>query len=383
MLVTGETHATKTWLDEVATATATFISNGNYTLIGCTNTTKDYVIEQLEAELTWDDPCEVIYNGPNTELPGVVVGNKFADDECDVLVRPYQGTSTFALSAHAGSNAQSVTHVAEAYGFTGENEDDYKLPEDNTKTYTEVVQEVTITWGDLEFEYNGEAQYPTYTLDGVMAGDHVELQFACDEDPINVKYASDNVTILKYSAVVTLTGEDAEHYKINILQQSPEIGTGEMRTVVEFKIVPRPVTVYATSKDVQLLLELDNEGHMILDRFQTRHWSDWFFLTCQDLVGQDIGAEIGSIFDIENLYLSPAFYRIERDENGNIISISDERVIPGLEGPEIGLGEYKIGIIVENLTSLGCLTGNYIAEVELTEEYGILTIVRELSLIHI
>ncbi|MCI9009557.1 MAG: hypothetical protein HFE27_00005 [Clostridia bacterium] len=377
VLVTGETHATKTWLDEVATATATFISNGNYTLIGCTNTTKDYVIEQLEAELTWDDPCEVIYNGPNTELPGVVVGNKFADDECDVLVRPYQGTSTFALSAHAGSNAQSVTHVAEAYGFTGENEDDYKLPEDNTKTYTEVAQEVTITWGDLEFEYNGEAQYPTYTLDGVMAGDHVELQFACDEDPINVKYASDNVTILKYSAVVTLTGEDAEHYKINILQQSPEIGTGEMRTVVEFKIVPRPVTVYATSKDVQLLLELDNEGHMILDRFQTRHWSDWFFLTCQDLVGQDIGAEIGSIFDIENLYLSPAFYRIERDENGNIISISDERVIPGLEGPEIGLGEYKIGIIVENLTSLGCLTGNYIAEVELTEEYGILTIVRD------
>ncbi len=381
VIVTGETHATKTWLGEVATATATLVSDSNYTLIGCPNLTYNYVIEQLEAELEWDDPCEVIYNGPNTELPGAVVSNKYADDECDVLVREFAGTAAAAhgISTFAGSaSATSVMHIAEAYGFEGANEDDYKLPADRTNPYTEIAQEITINWGDLELVYTGEAQYPTYTLQGLMAGDDVSLQFNCSEEPVNVKYASNNVTIVSYTATVTLTGADASHYAISVLQQSPDSGTGEMRATVDFKIVPRPVTVYATSKDVQLLLELDTEGHMILDKFQTMTWTDWFSLTCNQLVGQDVGANIEDIFDVDNLFLSPAFYRITRNGDGDIISISDERVIPGLEGPDIGLGEYKIGIIIENLTSLGCLTGNYVAEVQLNEEeYGILTIIRD------
>ncbi|MDE6058712.1 MAG: hypothetical protein K2G44_01580 [Clostridia bacterium] len=379
IVVTGETHATKTWDGEVAIATATMISDANYTLVGSNSISTEYVIEQLEAELIWDDPAVVDY-GSEVTLPGAIVGNKaLQTDECDVLVKKYEPTQTFALfAAGAGSRAGTVSNtcIAEAYGFEGANKDDYKLPEDNLKEYIENAKEITVNFGSLELVYNGQEQYPTWSLTGVQAGDDVSVEFSCDEEPINVKYASDNVTIASYTAKLKLVGKDAEHYAIDILQQETD-EQGNMQALVDFKIVPRPVTVYATSKDVQLLLELDENGKFVLDKFTTKDWEDWFFLTCDELVGKDIGADVHTIFDAENLFLSPAFYRITRDEQGNIVSISDERVIPGQEGPDISMGEYKIGIIIENLTRLDCLTGNYIAEVKLSDDYGILTILRD------
>lgn len=136
------------------TATASSLSNENYTLLGCTTLTATFTIVPLKAELTWSD-FELVYNGKE-QAPKAVVSNLIGTDKCEVTV--------------AGETNVGNDLVASAINLSNPN---YTLEGTTNLTATFAIKPLVadIVWSDTKLTYNAEEQAPTATVGNLCEGD--------------------------------------------------------------------------------------------------------------------------------------------------------------------------------------------------------------------
>lgn len=136
------------------TATASSLSNENYTLLGCTTLTTTFAIVPLKAELTWSD-FELVYNGKE-QAPTATVSNLIGTDKCDVTV---------SGEINAGNDL-----VASAINLSNPN---YTLEGTTNLTATFNIKPLVadIVWTDTKLTYNAEEQAPTATVGNLCEGD--------------------------------------------------------------------------------------------------------------------------------------------------------------------------------------------------------------------
>ncbi len=155
------------------TARATGLDNGNYTLEGATNVTKDYTITPLTIEVTWyarydgavtnANMASLIYNDKTGALYATVT-NVCGDDEIDLTYK----NNTF-------KDAKSYT--ASIVGITGPDAANYKIGA-STKDFTVAKKPVSIVWrwdnntSEKNPEFDGKLHTLAATISGA-AGDDV------------------------------------------------------------------------------------------------------------------------------------------------------------------------------------------------------------------
>ena len=131
------------------TATATGLSNGNYTILG--DVARTFTIAPRVAQLVWE--VDLTYNGA-AQGPSVTLDNLVSGDECRVVV--------------AGEGRDAGTYTATVTALSNGN---YALPENLTRTFTIAPKTVGLKWSKTSVVYNGKAQKPKLTLTGVEPGD--------------------------------------------------------------------------------------------------------------------------------------------------------------------------------------------------------------------
>ena len=132
----GQTNAGNNY-----TATASALSNNNYTLLTATTLTTNFDINQREVTLTWSN-TEFVYDG-NPHVPTAEVSNKVGSDACDVTVN--------------GGQTQAGDYTATASALSNNN---YKLPTPNpTMKFTIKDRTASIT-------FNAGQKYKTFYSDG-------------------------------------------------------------------------------------------------------------------------------------------------------------------------------------------------------------------------
>ena len=136
------------------TATASTLSNNNYKLPE--NKTKAFTINPKEVSLVWSNTT-FTYNGL-AQVPTATAAGLEEGDVCNVTV--------------SGAKINADTYTATASALSNNN---YKLPEDKTKSFTINPKEVSLVWGETSFTYNGSAQAPTATATGLEEGDECNV----------------------------------------------------------------------------------------------------------------------------------------------------------------------------------------------------------------
>ena len=182
----AQTNANAT--GETYTATATGLTNSNYKLPE--NATTTFTISPKEIGISWAN-TSLEYDGtarkPTATATGLVGG-----DTCEITVTIDE------------KNVNIGTFNAEATAVSNPN---YKLPTSNYSThYTITAKPVTITWSSTTLTYNGNAQAPTATVQGLVAGDTCTVDVTTDGDCINAGTG--------YTANATLEGDKAVNYTI-------------------------------------------------------------------------------------------------------------------------------------------------------------------------
>ncbi|MBQ4272774.1 MAG: hypothetical protein IJB95_03905, partial [Clostridia bacterium] len=148
------------------TATATALSNPNYVLAtkdgGWTTTFK---INQKPVGILWSqNTLSLTYNSeaqkPNAYIADTdLCSQNGQKDTCAVIVTGEQ----------TNANATGETYTAKATGLSNPN---YVLAEGTWETaFTITPKPVTITWTTDTLVYNGTAQAPTTTVEGLVGGD--------------------------------------------------------------------------------------------------------------------------------------------------------------------------------------------------------------------
>ena len=137
----------KTDAGENYIATAT-IDNSDYKL---SNPTAKFTINPKEIKVTWSD-LSFTYNGQN-QVPKAALN----DSLCE-------GDSTEISVSGAKKNAGTYTATASS------SNSNYKVS-NSTNKFTISPKEITISWGNTSFVYNGSNQHPTVTADGLVSGD--------------------------------------------------------------------------------------------------------------------------------------------------------------------------------------------------------------------
>ncbi|MBO7144235.1 MAG: leucine-rich repeat protein, partial [Salinivirgaceae bacterium] len=132
------------------TATASALSNANYTLPATATTA--FSIAAKEVGLEWSN-TPLTYNG-SAQAPTATATGLVGNDECNVIV------------SGAQTNFGSYTATAERLS-----NGNYKLPNNKTKAFTIDQKVVTLEWGTASFTYNGSEQAPTATATGLVDGD--------------------------------------------------------------------------------------------------------------------------------------------------------------------------------------------------------------------
>ncbi len=132
------------------TATASALSNANYTLPATATTA--FSIAAKEVGLEWSNTA-FTYNG-SAQAPTATATGLVGNDECNVIV------------SGAQTNFGSYTATAERLSNVN-----YKLPNNKTKAFTIDQKVVTLEWGTASFTYNGSEQVPTATATGLVDGD--------------------------------------------------------------------------------------------------------------------------------------------------------------------------------------------------------------------
>ena len=181
---------------ETYTATAS-ITDNNYKLPEVY--TEEFTINPKEVTLEWGEST-FTYNG-EAQAPTATATGMVNDESLTVTV--------------SGEQTNANTYTATA-SITDNN---YKLPEVNTKEFTINPKAVTLEWGESTFTYNGEAQAPTATATGMVNDESLAVTVSGEQTNANTE---------TYTATASITDNN---YKL------PEVATKE------FTINPKAVTL--------------------------------------------------------------------------------------------------------------------------------------------
>ena len=184
------------------TATAS-ITDNNYKLPD--DATIEFTINPKEVTLEWGEST-FTYNG-EAQKPTATASGMVNDESLTVTVSGEQ----------INANTDTETYTATA-SITDNN---YKLPEVNTKEFTINPKAVTLEWGESTFTYNGSAQKPTATATGMVNDENLTVTVSGEQTNAN----TDTET---YTATASITDNN---YKL------PEVNTKE------FTINPKEVTL--------------------------------------------------------------------------------------------------------------------------------------------
>lgn len=163
---TGGTEAVSA--DEIRNA-------GSYTVtlqisgaLNYADASKDFVITVTPAELTVTTAKKSFIYGDNINLGATVTA--LGDDDVSVVIDSVVSGEEPAELKNAGS--YTVT-----YRLEGAAAGNYTIAEGGSSVDVTIeAKELTFTWNsDQTFTYNGEAQVPGYTLNGVVDGDEVTV----------------------------------------------------------------------------------------------------------------------------------------------------------------------------------------------------------------
>lgn len=155
-----------------------------------------FTVLPLVVEIEWSEVVEFDYDG-NPHIPTAIVTNLKFEDECFIIL--------------SGEQIDVGEYKAEILDLTNKN---YTLPDDAdvlTQNFKINPIELTVTFGELAFEYDKTAKLPTATLNGVILA---------DLDNVSIELVlPDGVTAIKvgeYEATLVLKGEKAKNYTLSL-----------------------------------------------------------------------------------------------------------------------------------------------------------------------
>ena len=185
--------------DYTATATLSGADSGNYSI---TNSTKEFTIKPLVAQIEWKAPEYLVYDG-NKKTPTAKVTNLVVGDTCEV---------TTALASGDDINVGTGEFKYFTYKATDLSNDNYELPDNVTSPeYAIIPRTVTLTWTAPEdLVYDGTEKTPTVVVGNLVSGDSekVTAQIALTTGKDNV-----NVGTFTFTAI-GLSGSSKDNYKL-------------------------------------------------------------------------------------------------------------------------------------------------------------------------
>jgi hypothetical protein len=197
----------------------------------------DFTIEPLTVVLKWSD-TKVIYD-KKSHVPTADIVNIVGEDSVSAKVDV------------EGEAVNAGEYIASIDMLQGTDAANYKLPEINTQTFVIAKAEVTLTWGELEFIYNGSDQCPTVTVGGLAEGDTEKVQ---------AKVTGAATAVGTHAAeVVKLTGEAAANYE---LPEKTDVTFGGKTNLLDFKEYEEP------SKLKEMVSKLEDIG--LVKRIDTK-----------------------------------------------------------------------------------------------------------------
>lgn len=140
------------------TATASS-NNKNYTI---SNPTTTFSIAQKSISVVWSN-VSLVYNG-TAQKPTATLNGVLASDSVPVTVSGEQ--------TNAGANYTATASI--------ENEN-YQLASGKTQIFAIAKKSLSVIWSNTTLVYNGTAQKPTATLDGVLSSDSVTVTIAGEQ----------------------------------------------------------------------------------------------------------------------------------------------------------------------------------------------------------
>lgn len=178
------------------------------------------IVGTSKLEIVCINMQQLTYNG-KSQLPEYTVkcgSDVITDAIVEIQYRdPNTGEYIDGQPMHAGVYTIRLTAKKEGY-------EDSDILE---RKVTINPKEVTVTWGNLNFTYNGQIQKPTGTLTGLIDGDSCVLSISAD----------DNKNAGTYTARATIgSGENMADYKISNASTQYVIGKKDIRvsnTIVE------------------------------------------------------------------------------------------------------------------------------------------------------
>lgn len=297
---------------------ATIADTANYT--GAT--TEDWItilkplapIKITSTEMTYGDELELTISGNDefgeelyafTNGTGSVV---WKDDTHTAVIGTKAGTVTITVTVGETSSYRETTVEAElaikqrALGFD---------------------------WSDLQPVYNGAKQQPSFTLQNVVTwADGTPDALTASITALS----GESINVGDYYATVTLGGDAKDNY---IMQTDDGFRA--------YRITPKEATLTVTSLDIKK----EFTGEVI-------EITDWYRFAFEELVGKDVGKELGELFDLASLNVTAEFW------------------LDGEKSEPVYGGEYEI----RPVTASDRLTGNdnYTVKVVIDPDYGILTV---------
>ena len=149
-----------------STVTATSLSNSNYTLTGASNTSKTLSITQANGSGSvtmtgWTYGGTVTNPTPSSSTNGT-----------SSVTYTWYNSNKSALSSKPGSTSAAGTYYVRATFAATIN---YKAYTTDYVSFTIAQKEVTLTWGETSWVYDGSAHSTTCTLGGIVTGDTCTL----------------------------------------------------------------------------------------------------------------------------------------------------------------------------------------------------------------
>ncbi len=119
----------------------------------------DFVVNQLEATISWSENDEFTYDG-NEHCIEAVISNPVNGDECSLTIE--------------GKKKNAGTYVATAIAIVGAKSKNYKLPSNVTASFTILKKELIDKTENLEFVYDGDNHYINVVLEGFIESEKDE-----------------------------------------------------------------------------------------------------------------------------------------------------------------------------------------------------------------
>ncbi len=207
------------------------VTNTNY-ILGDTNLTYDWSIAKKTVSLSWKmddgDKFSVEYDGQD-HVVSVVADTGVIGET--VLVNVENGINKLANNSY----------VATAVLLDNDN---YKLPEENTKSYEITQRELTLVWSLdgtqnlANVPYDGEAHVVTATLSNVVSGESVNvLGYVGEVVSGNGTITNGNTATIVSTYKTSISGiSDENNYKVSAETLSYQWGIQYVALTVDFEI---------------------------------------------------------------------------------------------------------------------------------------------------